>query len=77
LTGIAGNVPTIQMMVKQIRLQGIIVGSRRHQIEMIRAFDGNPATRPVIDRSFPLANLGDAFRHEEGATHFGKICVEM
>ncbi len=77
LTGIAGNVPTIQMMVKQIRLQGIIVGSRRHQIEMIRAFDANPAVRPVIDRTFPLANLADAFRHEEGATHFGKICVEM
>jgi NADPH:quinone reductase-like Zn-dependent oxidoreductase len=77
LTGIAGNVPTIQMMVKQIRLQGIIVGCRRHQIEMIRAFDANPAVRPVIDRSFPLANLADAFRYEEGATHFGKICVEM
>jgi NADPH:quinone reductase-like Zn-dependent oxidoreductase len=44
---------------------------------MIRAFDANPAVRPVIDRSFPLANLADAFRYEEGATHFGKICVEM
>jgi NADPH:quinone reductase-like Zn-dependent oxidoreductase len=77
LTGIAGNVPTIVMMLKQIRLQGIIVGSRCHQMEMIRAFDANPAIRPVIDRSFPLANLADAFRYEEGATHFGKICVEM
>jgi len=77
LTGIAGNVPTIVMMLKQIKLQGIIVGSRRHQIEMIRAFDANPAIRPVIDRTFPLANLADAFRHEEGATHLGKICVEM
>ncbi len=77
LTGLAGNVPTIQLMVKQIRLQGVIVASRSHQMDMIRAFDANPAIRPVIDRSFPLANLADAFRHEEGATHFGKICVEM
>ncbi len=77
LTGLAGNVPTILMMVKQIKLQGIIVGNRRHQQEMVRAFNANPAVRPVIDRTFPLTGLADAFRHEEGATHFGKICVEM
>lgn len=77
LTGIAGNVPTIVMMLKQIRLQGIIVGSRCHQMEMIRAFDANPAIRPVIDRTFPLTDLAGAFRYEEGATHFGKICVEI
>jgi NADPH:quinone reductase-like Zn-dependent oxidoreductase len=44
---------------------------------MIRAFDANPSVRPVIDRTFPLADLADAFRYEEGATHFGKICTEM
>lgn len=77
LTGIAGNVPTLQMMAKQIKLQGIIVGSRRHQLDMIRAFDANPSVRPVIDKTFPLARLADAFRYEEGATHFGKICTEM
>lgn len=77
LTGIAGNVPTMMLMAKQIKLQGIIVGSRRHQQDMIRAIDANSGLRPVIDRTFPLASLADAFRYEEGATHFGKICVEM
>jgi NADPH:quinone reductase-like Zn-dependent oxidoreductase len=77
LTGVAGNVPTLMMMAKQIKLQGIIVGSRRHQREMIRALDANPQIRPVIDRTFPLEQLADAFRHEEGATHFGKICIEI
>jgi NADPH:quinone reductase-like Zn-dependent oxidoreductase len=77
LTGIAGNVPTMMLMAKQIKLQGIIVGSRRHQQDMIRALDANPGVRPVIDRTFPLAELAEAFRYEEGATHFGKICVEM
>lgn len=77
LTGVAGPVPTLLMMAKQIKLQGIIVGNRRHQMEMVRALDANPAVRPVIDRTFPLANLADAFRYEEGATHFGKICVEI
>jgi NADPH:quinone reductase-like Zn-dependent oxidoreductase len=77
LTGIAGNVPTLMMMAKQIKLQGIIVGSRRHQQDMIRALDANPDLRPVIDRTFSLEKLADAFRYEESATHFGKICVEM
>ncbi|MEQ1673001.1 MAG: zinc-binding dehydrogenase, partial [Hyphomicrobium sp.] len=76
LTGVSGDVPTLAMMAKQIKLQGIIVGSRRHQLDMVRALDAC-SLRPVIDKTFPLANLGDAFRHEESATHFGKICVEM
>lgn len=76
LTGMAGEVPTLAMMAKQIKLQGIIVGSRRHQQEMVRALDAS-AMRPVIDKVFPLAGLPDAFRYEESAQHFGKICVEI
>ena len=33
--------------------------------------------RPVIDSSFALEKLGDAFRHEASGRHFGKICVEF
>lgn len=76
LTGITGEVPTLAMMAKQIKLQGIIVGSRRHQQEMIRGLEAT-GIRPVIDKTFALAALGDAFRYEEQAQHFGKICVEM
>jgi len=76
LTGTSGDVPTLGLMAKQVRLQGIIVGSRRHQQEMIRALDANQM-RPVIDRTFALSELADAFRYEEQAAHFGKICVEI
>jgi NADPH:quinone reductase-like Zn-dependent oxidoreductase len=76
VTGRQGEVPTAAMMVKQIRLQGLIVGNRRHQMEMVRAMDAT-GLKPVIDRSFPLANLADAFRHEESRTHLGKIVVEF
>ncbi|MDO9383095.1 MAG: NAD(P)-dependent alcohol dehydrogenase [Hyphomicrobiaceae bacterium] len=76
LTGISGEVPTLAMMAKQIKLQGIIVGSRRHQQEMVRGLEAM-GIRPVIDKTFPLTDLADAFRYEEGAQHFGKICVEM
>lgn len=76
LTGVKGEVPTLAMMAKQIKLQGIIVGSRRHQEEMIRGLEAT-GIKPVIDRTFPLADLAGAFRYEESAQHFGKICVEV
>ena len=43
---------------------------------MIAAIETNDL-RPVIDSSYPLEKLGDAFRHQESQRHFGKICVEM
>ncbi|HRN87521.1 NAD(P)-dependent alcohol dehydrogenase [Hyphomicrobium sp.] len=76
LTGIKGEVPTLAMMAKQIKLKGIVVGSRAHQADMIRALEAT-GIRPVIDKTFPLANLADAFRYEETGQHFGKICIEM
>ena len=76
LTGGAGSVPTAAMMVKQIRLQGLIVGSRRHQREMVRAIDAT-GIRPIVDRTFELDALASAFRYEESGAHFGKIAVEF
>ena len=76
LTGFAGAVPTAMMMIRQIRLQGIIVGHRRQQQEMVRALDAT-GLKPVIDRTFPLSALADAFRYEESGAHLGKICVEF
>lgn len=76
LTGLKGEVPTMLLMAKQIKLKGIVVGSRAHQLDMIRGLDAM-RIRPVIDKTFPLADLGDAFRYEETGQHFGKICVEI
>jgi NADPH:quinone reductase-like Zn-dependent oxidoreductase len=76
LTGRAGEVPTALLMVKQVKLQGLLVGSRRHQLDMIRAIEVTQL-KPVVDRSFALAELADAFRYEASGAHFGKICVEI
>jgi NADPH:quinone reductase-like Zn-dependent oxidoreductase len=62
-------------MARQARLHGLIVGSRRHQIDFVRALEAS-GLRPVIDRRFPLEAIADAFRYEESAAHFGKICLE-
>lgn len=75
LTGGAGEVPTAALMVKQARLQGLIVGSRRAQQDFVRALDAT-GIRPVVDRRFPLESLADAFAFERDGGHFGKIGIE-
>lgn len=76
LTGLSAEVSIITALVKQLRLQGLIVGSRAQQQDMVRAIDANHM-RPVIDKVFPLENIVDAFRYQETNQHFGKICLEM
>jgi NADPH:quinone reductase-like Zn-dependent oxidoreductase len=76
LAGVAGPIATVLIMGKNLRVIGLTVGSRRHQLDMIRAIDAN-ATKPIIDTHFPLERLADAFRHQESGKHFGKICVDI
>lgn len=76
LAGYAGPVPTVLLMGKQIRLIGITVGTRAEQLDMVKAIQV-AGMKPVIDRSFPMAELAAAFRHQESGAHFGKICVDV
>jgi NADPH:quinone reductase-like Zn-dependent oxidoreductase len=77
LAGYQGALPTVLMMAKQLRVIGLTVGSRRHQLDLVRAIDAT-GLKPVIDdRRFPLADLADAFRLQESAAHFGKIVVDI
>jgi NADPH:quinone reductase-like Zn-dependent oxidoreductase len=76
LAGFAGPVMTVTLMGKNLRVQGLTVGSRQHQIDMIAAINVW-GLKPIIDKSFPLAQLADAFRHQESNTHFGKIVVDI
>ncbi len=76
ITGRSGEVPTAAMMIKQVRLQGLIVGSRRQQQDMVRAIDVM-GLQPVIDRTFTLEQLADAFRYELSGRHLGKIGIKL
>ncbi|WP_323658370.1 NAD(P)-dependent alcohol dehydrogenase [Pectobacterium versatile] len=75
LTGPAGPVSTAGLTLRQQRLQGLIVGSRQHQQDLVRALNVLPI-RPVIDKRFPLVDLAEAFRLQQAGGHFGKICLE-
>ena len=76
LTGLAGSFPLMSALAKQLRLQGVLVGNRRHQLDMIRAIDAT-GMKPVIDRHFALADIVAAFKYQESNQHFGKICLDI
>ncbi|HEX8593566.1 MAG TPA: NAD(P)-dependent alcohol dehydrogenase [Pseudomonas sp.] len=76
LTGVAGQLSFVPALVKQLRLQGVLVGSRTQQQDMIRAINAS-GMRPVIDRHFAMADIVQAFRYQETNQHFGKICLDI
>ena len=67
--------PTVDLLAKQARLEGLMVGSRRQQQDYVAAL-GQSGVRPVLDSSFPLDQLADAFRYQASGVHFGKVAVE-
>ncbi len=76
LTGISGSIPTVAIMSKHQRIQGITVGSHRHQIEMVAALN-KMDFRPTIDATYPLERIADAFLLQKSGHHFGKICLTI
>jgi NADPH:quinone reductase-like Zn-dependent oxidoreductase len=61
---------------KQLRVQGIYVGSRA-MFEEMNAAIAEARLRPVIDRVFSFDQVREAFLHMESASHFGKIVIRV
>ena len=76
LTGAGGAVVPTGIMRKSLTVHGIYVGSRAMFEAMTQAFALHEI-RPVIDRTFSMAEARDAYRHMEGGRHFGKIVVSV
>jgi NADPH:quinone reductase-like Zn-dependent oxidoreductase len=76
LSGTSGAMNFVPVLIKQVRLQGVLVGSRSQQQDMIRAINAN-GMRPIIDRHFPLSEIVEAFKYQETNQHFGKICLDI
>ena len=74
VAGVAAPISTVALLGKQAKIQGLMVGSRRHQQDLVRAIDST-GLRPVIDRRFALEELADAFRYQQSGAHFGKVGI--
>jgi NADPH:quinone reductase-like Zn-dependent oxidoreductase len=78
LSGAATSEPLAltPILHKQLRVQGIYVGSRAMFEEMNAAIT-TAELHPVIDRVFAFDQAGEAFLHMQSASHFGKIVVRI
>ncbi|MCF8471150.1 MAG: NAD(P)-dependent alcohol dehydrogenase [Parvibaculum sp.] len=76
LSGLTQNVNVAAIFSQNLKVSGITVGSRLWFEDMVRAIEQNDI-HPVIDAHFPLAGAQDAFRLMQGASHFGKIVLDI
>ena len=75
LTG-AGEAGVTPILMKNVRVQGIYVGSHAMFEDMNRAIALH-GMKPVVDRVFPFAEARDAYAHLAGGGHFGKVVIRL
>jgi NADPH:quinone reductase-like Zn-dependent oxidoreductase len=71
-----GEVNPMPILMKNVRVQGIYVGSRAMFEAMNRAIAAQ-GMRPVVDRVFSFAEAVEAYRYLESGQHFGKVCIRL
>lgn len=76
LTGMTATLDLPPLLFKQQRIRPLAVASHDHQRQLID-FLGTVDVRPVIDSTFPLADMGEALNHLVAGKHFGKIVIDL
>lgn len=77
LTGTgAGDFNPLPLLMRNIRLQGIFVGSVA-MFESMAAAIATAGMRPVVDRIFPFDQAVAALEYLESGAHFGKVVIAI
>ncbi len=76
LSGVSSELSVIPVLMKQLRLQGILVGNRDGFETMNRAIEA-VEMEPVVDRVFAFEDAREAFETMASAAHFGKIVIQV
>lgn len=74
LSGRQGPLDVAAILMRNVTLQGIFVGSRADFEDLARAVELGGLT-PVVDRTFDFAELPDALAHLASGRHFGKVVL--
>jgi zinc-binding alcohol dehydrogenase/oxidoreductase len=75
----AGNITDISTRLlywKQISIHGSTMGTRDEFLSMLDFLESRNIA-PVMDRTFPLQQIHDAFARMEQGDQFGKIIIEI
>ena len=71
----SGNFDPRTLLMKAVRMQGILVGSRR-MFEQMNEFIAAHRLIPVIDKKFRFSEAAESLRCMESGEHFGKIVIQ-
>lgn len=74
--GSSSELSVVPVLMQNLRLNGVFVGSRDMFEALARAFT-LAEIHPVVDRVFPFADARAAFAHMASGSHFGKIVIEI
>lgn len=75
LSGFAIPLMMVPVIVRRARIHGITVGHREDMRTMLRAVDAN-GIKPVIERTYELADARQAYADLPKGQHFGKLVVD-
>lgn len=76
LSGVSGEINTVSILMKSVRVRGIYVGSREMFEAMNQAITLHQI-KPIVDRVFPFSEAREALKYMESGSHFGKICLQF
>jgi len=76
LSGSSSEFNVIPVLMQQIRLQGVLVGSRTSFEAMNRAIDAQ-RLEPVVDRVFEFEQAREALEYLASGRHLGKVCLRF
>ena len=75
-TGANGTINLNALFSKRLTIQGSYMGTKGELMRVARFFFAGQL-KPVIDRTFPLAEAAEAHRRMEESGQFGKIVLEV
>lgn len=76
LSGSDGRPEVTSVLMRQIRLIGVYVGSQSMMQAMHRAIE-LCRMKPVVGKVFPISEAIEAYRYLEEARHFGKVVISL
>jgi len=76
LAGGTAELNIIPLLMKNVRLQGILVG-HRESFEAMNDAVAAHELRPVVDRVYPFEESRQALQALGRGEHFGKICIRI
>jgi len=75
----AGNITDVSTRLlywKQISIFGTTMGTRDEFLSMLTFLESRNI-KPVMDKTFPLSGIDEAFKRMENSDQFGKIVIEI